>query len=223
MSLAYEMVLWDWNGTLLDDAEFGTAIINGMLRRRGLAERTREEHARLFDFPVIRYYERIGFDFASEPFETLSHEFIDAYYASVKGCPLQPGSREVLSALHRAGYRQGVLSASRQDHLEDQVGHYGLRELFEVLLGIDSVHAPGKTGRGCEWMNASGHDPSRVVLIGDTAHDAEVAAAMGIECWLVDGGHHPAERLRGTGCRCFGDLYAVAGELPGVVLERVQA
>ena len=207
--MAYDIILWDWNGTLLDDCDYCAEIINGMLSRRGMPVRSREEHGQLFDFPVIRYYERIGFDFKSEPFEVLSQEFIEGYYANVKGCALKAGSRRILTDLQEAGYRQAVLSASYQDHLEEQIGYHQLTSHFEVLIGIDTIHATGKTGRGCDWISESGVDPARVLLIGDTMHDAEVATGMGIDCWLVCGGHHPANRLESTGRRCMENLESV--------------
>ena len=209
----YEYLLWDWNGTLLDDAEFGVSVVNGLLRARGLPERGREEHARLFDFPVIRYYERLGFDFSNEDFETISHEFVATYYDRVNDCPLQAGAVDVLQAARQAGYRQAVLSATRQDFLERMIELHGLEAYFEELLGIDSVHAPGKGPRGCDWLREAAIEPARVLLIGDTVHDSEVAEEMGIDCWLVRGGHHPGERLLATGRPCLGGLAEVADRL----------
>jgi len=208
-SLPYEVILWDWNGTLLDDAEFGVDIVNGLLRSRGLPERSREEHGRLFDFPVIRYYERLGFDFSHEPFEEISHDFVRSYYDSVHTCPLHRHARQILSSLKAAGFRQVVLSATRQDLLERIIKFQGLATFFDNLLGIDSVHAPGKAGRGCDWLRESGLEPARVLLVGDTVHDSEVADKMGIACWLVSGGHHPDHRLRETKRPLFADLEAV--------------
>ena len=223
MSLAYEVVLWDWNGTLLDDAGFGSSIINNMMRKRGLPEKSREEHASVFDFPVIGYYERIGFDFTKEPFEELSHEFIDAYYRDVKNCELQAGARKVLDNMKQAGCRQLILSASRQDHLEDQVRFYELSGFFEELLGIDSVHAPGKTGRGCEWIESSNVSRKNVLLIGDTVHDAQVAGKMGIDCWLVGSGHNSESRLRETGFPFFNSLAEIESSLMSNSTERAGA
>lgn len=211
--LAYDVILWDWNGTLLDDGAYGQGIINGMLRRRGMVEPSPEEHRELFDFPVIRYYERLGFDYSREPFEVVSQEFVDAYIAGVTVCGLREGTEATLAALQAQGYRQSVLSASRQDYLEHLIGHYGLGLYFAELLGIDSVHAPGKAGRGCEWIRGSGLNPERVLLIGDTVHDAEVAEQMGIQCWLVEGGHHSSNRLAGAGCPLMPDLARVRAEL----------
>ncbi|HSH09592.1 MAG TPA: HAD family hydrolase, partial [Oceanipulchritudo sp.] len=192
-SMPYDVILWDWNGTLLDDAEFGVRIVNGLLRSRGLPERSREDHGRLFDFPVIRYYERLGFDFGKEPFEDISHDFVASYYGSVHECPLHEGTRQILQSFQRAGYRQVILSATRQDLLENILKVHGLDPFFESILGIDSVHAPGKSGRGCDWIRESGVDPARVLLIGDTMHDAEVAEKMGTDCWLINSGHHPED------------------------------
>jgi len=214
-SLDIDVVLWDWNGTLLDDGSLGLQIINSMLERRGMPVRTAEEHGRLFDFPVIRYYERLGFDFSREPFEVVSQEFVDAYLAGVAGCSLRPQAEAHLQALARAGFRQSVLSASRQDYLEQQVRHFGLDGYFDELLGIDSVHAPGKSARGCAWIRERHLDPERILLIGDTVHDAEVAREMGIHCWLVSGGHHPRERLESTGCHCLESLAAAVHDLTG--------
>lgn len=174
-----------------------------------------EAHRKLFDFPVIRYYERLGFDFEREPFETISQEFVDAYRAGVAGCPLRRKARAVLRDLQGAGYRQSVLSASRQDYLEDMIHHHGLEGHFEELLGIDSVHAPGKLSRGVDWVQASGIDRDRVLLVGDTYHDAEVAGAMGVACWLVNSGHHPLERLRESGNPVHNDLESVRDLLLG--------
>ena len=210
---AYDLIVWDWNGTLLDDTDFALHIINGMLERRGLPVRDRLGHGRIFDFPVVHYYQRLGFDFTREPFEQLSLEFVAAYYAGVGQCALRSGTKEALGLLSGVGLRQIVLSASRQDLLETMIAAQGLTPYFEQLLGIDSVHAPGKMERGREWMRDSRLDPARVLLLGDTVHDAEVAEAMGVSCWLLTGGHHPQDRLEATGCRCFSDLGAVAEAL----------
>lgn len=211
----YAYILWDWNGTLMDDGRFGLSIINEMLRSRGLREPSHEEHRRLFDFPVRVYYERLGFDFASEPFERVSTEFVEAYIGGARQCPLREGARELLADLRAAGYGQSILSASRQDYLEGFIEHYGLGEHFDELLGIDSEHAPGKAGRGMDWIRGCGRDPAQILLIGDTMHDAEVAQSMKVACWLIEGGHHHPERLREAGCPLVSDLGEVRKRLLG--------
>lgn len=51
------------------------------------------------------------------------------------------------------------------------------------------------------------YDPEKVLMVGDTLHDLEVANAMGIKCVLVAQGHTSYTRLRDTGAFVFNDLF----------------
>ena len=62
-------VIWDWNGTLLDDAWLCVDVMNGMLSKRGLPLITLEIYRNIFDFPVRDYYLKLGYDFDNESFE----------------------------------------------------------------------------------------------------------------------------------------------------------
>jgi phosphoglycolate phosphatase len=213
----YRTILWDWNGTLLDDGAYGLEVINGMLRDRGLRQPDADEHRRLFDFPVRSYYERLGFDFAAEPFEQVSEGFVRRFLANVLSCPLHTGARQVLEVARSKGIGQSILSASHEEHLRMLIEHHGLGGYFDELLAIRSIHAPGKTERGLAWLATQPHAAETILLIGDTVHDAEVAEAMGIDCWLVECGHHAPERVRATGRPCFADLQQVRERLMEVL------
>lgn len=204
-----QWIVWDWNGTLLDDGALSIRIINGMLEKRGLPLRSPEEHQAIFNFPVIDYYRRLGFDFEREPFERISKEFVSSYLNGVYGCRLHAGAPEVLNDLRARGVEQIILSASEQETLENLIRHFEVEAYFSKLLGIDTIHAPGKVGRGQEWMQKMDLDPEEMLLIGDTVHDLEVADAMGIDCWLVTYGHHGHARLACLDVPLFEDLASV--------------
>ena len=74
-------IIWDWNGTLLQDAELGRSIMNGMLARRQLPLLTRERYREILTFPIIEYYRMAGIDLARESFDTLAVEYVAAYEA----------------------------------------------------------------------------------------------------------------------------------------------
>ena len=97
----YDYIIWDWNGTLLDDLWLALEVANGMLRRRGLSEMDPNGYREIFDFPVETYYRAAGFDFSREPFPVLADEFIGEFNARVTECELHQGAREVLSAVQR--------------------------------------------------------------------------------------------------------------------------
>lgn len=202
----YRHVIWDWNGTLLDDLDLCIDVMNGLLQRRGLPLMDRARYHAVFDFPVRAYYERLGFDFRRDSFEELSVEFIAGYETRRRESRLQPGAPEVLAALQRAGVTQSVLSAYRGDTLREIVGHFGLTPYFIRLTGLDNIYAHSKTELGRAWVAELGIPGNDILMIGDTLHDLEVAEAIGVDCVLVAAGHHPAERLRQRAQQVLGGL-----------------
>lgn len=208
----YRHVIWDWNGTLLDDTDLCIDVMNGMLARRGLPLIDRERYQAAFDFPVRDYYARIGFDVDRE-FEQLSVEFITAYDARRFDCRMHAGAEAVLGAVGSAGASQSILSAYRQETLREIVGHFRIGRHFIRLNGLDNIHAHGKTDLGRAWIRDLGLPPAEVLMIGDTVHDHEVACAMGVDCLLVACGHHAATRLRARTDRVYDDLVSAAAGL----------
>ena len=192
-------VIWDWNGTLLDDRAFCVDIMNGMLARRGMPPIDECAYRSLIEFPVQIYYERLGFEFSEVPFEAVSDEYIDGYQANWRQLSLQEGALDTIQALRRAGIGQSVLSASKTAHLMAQLEHFGLVPYFDRITGVDDHHGRGKSHRAVDHLAALGVRGHRAVLVGDTAHDAEVAEACGANCILVAFGHYDMQRLQGAG------------------------
>jgi phosphoglycolate phosphatase len=205
----YRHVIWDWNGTLLDDLDLCIDVMNGLLRRRGLPPMDRARYHAVFGFPVRDYYQRLGFDFARDSFEQLSVEFIAGYEARRRECNLQPGARATLAALQQAGVTQSILSAYREATLKEIVAHFGLTPHFIRLTGLDNIYAHSKAELGRAWVAELALPGDEILMVGDTLHDLEVAREMGVDCVLVAGGHQSAERLRRQTDRVLIDLNAL--------------
>ena len=195
----YRHLIWDWNGTLLDDAWLCREIMNGQLRRRGLPELTAERYEEIFDFPVEKYYRAVGFDWARESFQEAGTEFIVEYEKRKKECSLQAGAKELLGKIAEGGWSQAVLSAYSHHTLEEFLGHFGVRHHFRSVAGSRDHYASGKVGHGLKMLEELHVSPQETLLIGDTTHDAEVAKAMGVDCVLVPCGHNSRVRLKQCG------------------------
>ncbi|MFO7617836.1 MAG: HAD hydrolase-like protein [Bacteroidales bacterium] len=202
-------IIWDWNGTLLNDKWLCIESINTLLLQRGLAPIDENRYAGIFGFPVKSYYERAGFDFTSEPYEKPAMEFIRLYDERRTECALQPGAQGVLEAVRRLGIGQSLLSASEKGVLEEMTAHHGIRGYFDHLKGLNDHYAHGKEDLGRELMLQIGCRPEEVLMVGDTCHDSEVAAALGLECILYTGGHHPEDRLMRCGRILLNRLEAI--------------
>ena len=199
MGKRYQHVIWDWNGTLLNDIDHSIVSINKVLRKYDKPEIDLNIYLREFDFPVRDYYERIGFDFKEIPFEVVGTEFIKEYYANWQVCQLSKDALYVLESIKAAGLSQSILSAAGVDRLEECTSFFNIQGYFTELTGLNHHYANSKLDVAKEFMERSKLDPARVLFVGDTTHDYEVASAIGTDCILYLNGHHPEEKLRGCG------------------------
>lgn len=188
-------VIWDWNGTLLNDIEMCVDIISSLLNRYGYPAVTVEEYRKKFRFPVREYYKDIGFDLEKISFEDISREFISSYNAKVAECRLFHGTPELLDRLNERGLTHSVLSAAHEGDLRNLLGDHRLTEHFLHIYGLGDHYAASKTERGRQLIAALDTPRENIIMIGDTDHDVEVARAMGVDILLFGDGHQCPTRL----------------------------
>ena len=205
----YSHIIWDWNGTLLDDVHWCTQQVNRMLVKRKLKPFAHvQDYRRVFGFPIIDYYRRAGFDFAKEPFEAISAEYLSLYHANKTGrCGLHPNAEQVLQQISQQGISQVILSASEQERLLSQLGEFDIEKHFEKVLGLPNTHARSKVNIGLDYIKDN--RVTAALLVGDTSHDYEVAAALGADCLLVANGHQTKETLAACGVPVLDNLVQV--------------
>ena len=200
MDRQYKHIIWDWNGTLLNDIVLCLQVLNRLLDRRSRISITKEDYRRNFGFPVIHFYKYLGLETDAESFEKISYEFIRDYENYwFEECTLHPETSAVLTRLTQLGLTHSVLSAARQEALDTGIHYFGIRDHFVDLIGTSNVYAEGKIAQGKRWINQLEWRPEEIVLIGDTIHDFEVAKAIGTDCILMANGHHTFKRLSKTG------------------------
>ena len=192
----YKHVIWDWNGTLLNDIDLVINAVNATLTSRDMTPITKEKYLQLFDFPVIAFYEQLGFDYSKESFDDHSTEYHVAYDKGWRDCQLAHGVDKLLNYSKANNISQSILSASPQWMLDACVDHFNLAHYFNTLVGQDNDNAHGKIETGIAWVKQCDIHPKEMIFIGDTVHDYEVAQALGTDCVLVTTGHHPYEKLK---------------------------
>lgn len=205
-----ELLIWDWNGTILDDAEVCKTIANTMLEERGIRTLPdMDAYRAVFGFPIKAYYEKMGYRFGpeDEPYESVADEFIVWYDRLYRTSVLRPGIVAFLDTMKGEGYRQVLLSATRYDQLVEQVAAFGsVGDRFEQKLGLTDHYAFSKAALARAFIEREGIPRERALFIGDTDHDFEVSSAIGCPCVLLEGGHQSRERLLKTGVPVLRDL-----------------
>jgi len=206
MPKAIKHIIWDWNGTLLNDRWLCIESINSLLNSRGIPLISEDKYLNIFDFPVRDYYSRAGFDFTKEPFEKPALQFIELYHKRMFECMLQPGALHVLEKIGKSGISQSLLSASEQAILDQMTYHHQIRHHFSLVTGLNDHYANG-TEELARWhVSQLPFSADAIILVGDTCHDMNVASDNKMACILLKNGHFPAHRLEGCGSELVDDL-----------------
>ena len=182
-------IIWDWNGTLLNDIDICIQSMNKVLSKRNMSVLSKSYYRKIFGFPVINYYKRIGFNFKQESFEKLSIEFIDHYHRSLSTANLFPDAYELLEKFSSLRYRQVLLSAMEQEALHRSVQNLGILSFFDDIIGLSDHYAHSKIENAKAYVRMNNINSENVIIIGDTLHDLEVAQAIGSKCILINNGH----------------------------------
>lgn len=199
--MKYSYILWDWNGTLLDDTQAALDTLNIMLARRGANPIAMNFYRDHFAFPVKPFYQSIGVCLENEDWDALAQEYHDIYAEQPK--KLNHEAIVALEKIKSAGFKQSIISALRQDLLDEATKAYGVAPYMDCVYGVDNLDGRSKIDRALELLDqivATSLKGERtlehVVLIGDSLHDKEVADALGVDCILCGQGSHASWRLR---------------------------
>ena len=199
-------IIWDWNGTLLNDTDICIESMNDMLGKRKLPALSLQRYREIFNFPVRNYYVSAGFDFEVENFDVVAIEFMDLYFKRLSQAGIFDEATEVLSELKRLGIKQVLISAMEHNSLLASVKEKGLFEYFDHISGINDHFADGKIENAKKIVSVLKLDLTKTLMIGDTIHDFEVATDLGVVCLLIANGHQSIERLKLLNCGVVDNL-----------------
>lgn len=199
-------IVWDWNGTLLNDNWLSIKAINILLEKYNLPKVDKERYLELFTFPVIDYYKKLGFNFDKTPFDIIGTEFINEYTKRMYEVEMQEGARDVLQYFNESGISQSLLSAAKQQMLDELMKFHKIDKYFIKVSGLSDHYANSKIAAGKTWIDELTYNHHEILLVGDTLHDVEVADEIGTECILIAQGHASYERLLSSGNKVFNNI-----------------
>lgn len=208
-----KQIVWDWNGTLLNDTEACSQALNSMMMKRNMGPVTLDDYRAKIAFPIRNLYVEAGFDFEKESYEAMCQEYIELYKNNLAQVSVHSDADHWLGKMKANGIKQFIVSASEYEILKYQLNGYGLLGYFDLVFGQDNHHGDSKEHLAEQLVTTTGIDPSETLFIGDTTHDYEVAQSAGFNCALVANGHCNKERLQETGAPVFNSITDVFNTL----------
>jgi phosphoglycolate phosphatase-like HAD superfamily hydrolase len=198
-------VVWDWNGTLLDDFALNVWAVGESCASVGGGPVTADRYRSHFTRPISVFYERLlGRPLGEGEWDHLNAAYFAAYRRRLASLRLLPGAEEALVAAEAAGRSQSLLSMWEHEELVELVVRFGIDRFF---VRVDGQPAQGG-GTKREFLARhlrhvdtalGGLARDEVLMVGDSLDDAEAASAAGLRCVLVASGPHYADALATTG------------------------
>ena len=201
-----QYIVWDWNGTLLNDAWVFVHLMNKELEQRKLPIINIKKYRENFVFPVKEYYKHLGFNFNKEPFEKIGLDFMKKYKEFKYKASLFDESLLVLKKIQTLGFPQSIISASHNVLLNDMINHYGIKHYFEKIIGLNHFFATSKIELAKNLCETIKYNNQNILFIGDTIHDFEIATTLGAQCVLFSKGHCSRQRLQNTNGKIINNL-----------------
>ena len=198
-------VVWDWNGTLLDDVEASLVSVNDILHSFSMPPIDIAVYYTYVDTPISRFYAHL-FDLEKMPMSRLAPMFQScmASHRDLIG-PMRHAA-DTVEALQKAGIRQWIVSSARRESILRDLKAFGLAGFFEEVLGEGNDYAGSKIEQAVAFFADRALIGKETVVIGDTLHDLELACALQADCLLFGRGHQGEALLAGHGVPVFTDL-----------------
>ena len=193
--MKYKYIVFDFNGTIIDDVQLCLDLLNEMLEVENLPLVSYSRYKEIFTFPIIEYYKRAGFTFKNRSFKEMSEWFVKKYQPASFKCNLFDGIKETITSLKEEGYKVILLSASQIDNLKEQTNRFNITYLFDEILGIDNIEAKSKLEIARRYFYENKIDTKECLFIGDSTHDYEVGSTLGGDIILVTYGHQSKQVL----------------------------
>lgn len=206
-------VIWDWNGTLVNDASLCVEIVNDLLKEYSLNQVDLNYYRNNFKFPVSAYYKKLGLPYEGIEYEKIARKFISQYRELSHKCNLQPFARKTINRIFNLEINQSVLSASKTEDLVNFISNYGLSKYFVSVDGVSNIYACGKFDVADYHFRKLNRNKKEILIVGDTHHDHEIAKKLGIGCMLYSKGHCSCSSLNALNVKKTNDLRTVVDRL----------
>ncbi|MBI2579304.1 MAG: HAD family hydrolase [Candidatus Aenigmarchaeota archaeon] len=196
-----QLVVWDWNGTLIADTQACMDAGNHVIRTYGGTPLPRKTYAATFDFPTIDFYCRQGCD--RESLESGYREAFYGFYAKrASRCRTRQGARKALAWLRERSIPSVILSNHLEGDISSHLDRLSLTEYFGRILANTEIGVSASGNNKIYMMRKhltdTSYNPSETVIVGDSPEDIAIGRELHMRTVAVEDGYFSTPRLRAS-------------------------
>lgn len=191
----YELIIFDWDGTLMDSAETIVACIQAACQDLGLPVPSREAASHIIGLGLQDALTHLLPELPRQDYPRLVEAYRNHYLAQDAEIPLFPGADRLIADLHARGHLLAVATGKARRGLERAFQRTGLGAYFHASRTADETFSKPHPAMIEELLDELSVPAERALMVGDTSHDLLMARNAGVDALAAGYGAHPAESL----------------------------
>ena len=196
MGRNYRLVVFDWDGTLLDSAGAIVASMQAAALDIGCAPPDESAARQVIGLGLHDALSRALPAVPSSEYSRIAERYRHHYLSRDRELSLFPGAEMLVRELHGAGYLLGVATGKSRLGLNRALDASGLKEFFHATRCADECNSKPAPDMLLEIMQELEAEAGETLMIGDTTHDIQMARNAGVAALAVGFGAHPRETLQ---------------------------
>ncbi|HEU0234514.1 MAG TPA: HAD-IA family hydrolase [Gallionella sp.] len=196
MAKRYDLIVFDWDGTVMDSTAVIAGSIQAACRDLGLTVPDDEAARHVIGLGLSQALRHAVPDAPESMYEPLVARYRHHFLMQDAAIPLFDGARETIAELYGAGYWLGVATGKSRMGLERALESTGLKQYFHATRTADQTFSKPNPAMLFELMDELAVTAGRALMIGDTTHDVQMAQNAQVDVVAVGHGAHPPEQLQ---------------------------
>lgn len=193
--MKYELIVFDWDGTLLDSAGAIVQAIQASCSDLGLAVPDDNRARHVIGLGLVDAMRHAVPDLQTDQYQAMVDRYRFHYLAGDHELTLFDGVPQMLERLSAAGHILTIATGKSRVGLDRALEHSGLRRLFQASRCADECHSKPHPQMLEELTAEFGIAATSTVMIGDTSHDLLMARNAGVDALAVTYGAHTHDHL----------------------------
>lgn len=194
MPKQFDLIVWDWDGTLADSTGMITNALLRAAEQVGLPAITAQEARNIIGLGLRESIQTLYGDIPREKAEALGRQYSANYYSGESEIPLFAGATDTIIELSKRGFKQAVATGKGRRGLNLALEHCGLGKYFHSTRTVDECFSKPHPQMLDELMDMLVVLPERTLMIGDTSYDLQMAQNAGVSAVGVTYGAQTAEQ-----------------------------
>lgn len=195
MKKEYDLIVWDWDGTLADSTGMIARALMSAAEEVGLPKLSEQAARNVIGLGLQESIRSLYGNISQAQAQALARQYTLNYFANEQGVPLFEGASALLAELWRRGYKQAVATGKGRRGLNLAMQHTAVGKYFKETRTVDECFSKPHPQMLDELMEDLVVTPERTLMIGDSSYDLQMAKNAGVDSLAVTFGAHTSDVL----------------------------